>query len=150
MVGEQPSPTLPRRGVQRIGTGSPHLRLNNGSVSSEMSFRSVVWIETLSPNESVGFFEEHQRREENSQGFLEQRLAQFRHEFTEAMTEIAMSFVQIHQEFHGRGARFEQLRTLADTHLIPTMDKLQTELENAGARVAQVTREHQTTRATQL
>ena len=33
MVGEQSRPTPPRRSVQRIG--SPHLRLNNGSVSSD-------------------------------------------------------------------------------------------------------------------
>ena len=43
------------------------------------------------------FLEEHQRREESYQANLEQRVAQFRHEVTEAMTEHAMTFVRIRQ-----------------------------------------------------
>ena len=34
---------------------SPCLKLSNGSLSSERSFRFVVWIEMLSPNASIGF-----------------------------------------------------------------------------------------------
>ena len=59
------------------------------------------------------------------------------------MTEHAMTFVHIRQEFQGRGARLEQHRSLVHTQLIPQMDDLQNAVENEGARVAQVTREHE-------
>ena len=43
-----------------------------------------------------------------------------------------MSFISIRQEFQGRGARFEQLRGLVNTQLVPEVDGLKTEQDNMG------------------
>ena len=88
-------------------------------------------------------FSEHQRREASGRTALEQRVARLRHEFNEAMTETAMSFTRIHQEFQERGARFEQLHRLIHTGLKSKMKELQTGLDCEGVRVAQVSQEHE-------
>ena len=89
------------------------------------------------------FLAEHQRREANGRTALEQRVAQLKHEFEEAMTETAISFTRISQEFHGRGARREQLRQLVHTGLMKEMEELRIALAREGVRVTQVTREHE-------
>ena len=43
--------------------------------------------------------------EANGRTALEQRVAQLRRDFNDAMTETSMSFVRIQQELEGRGAR---------------------------------------------
>ena len=58
------------------------------------------------------------------------------------MREAAMSFISICQEFQGRGARFEQLRGLVNTHIMPKMDNMQTEQDNTGVRLTQGSQEH--------
>ena len=56
------------------------------------------------------------------------------------MTETAMSFTRIQQEFHGRGARHEQLHQLVHTgSLMRQMEDLQTRLERDEARLMQAT-----------
>ena len=89
------------------------------------------------------FLAELQRREANNRTALEQRVAQLRHEFQEAMTAIAISFTRISQEFQGRGARHDQLRQLVNTGLMKEMEEFRTELNREGIRVAQATREHE-------
>ena len=54
----------------------------------------------------------------------------FRNEYAEAVTEAARSFIDIRQEFQGRGAMFDQLRGTVTTHLTPNLDSLKTEQEN--------------------
>ena len=55
------------------------------------------------------FVEEYRQREER-RASLEQRVEHFRSEFMEAMTETAMSFINICQDLQGQGDMFEQLR----------------------------------------
>ena len=53
------------------------------------------------------------------------------------MTETAVKFVHIRQEFHGRGTRFYQLRIQVNTHLT----RMNT-IENVGVRLTQLARKH--------
>ena len=89
MVEDRPKPAAPRRVVM---------------------FRLEAWIEMLSSvnfhQRVTRFLEERQRREASGQTALEQRVAQLRREFQDAMTDTAMSFVRIHWDLQGRGAGF--------------------------------------------
>ena len=76
---------------------------------------------------------EHQRREINSRNAVEQRLAQLRHEFQDAMTELATSFARMSQEFRGRGARHEQIYQLVHNSLSGQMEILTTRLDRVEA-----------------
>ena len=85
----------------------------------------------------------HQRREESSRALLEERLAHFRNEYADAMRETAMSFISIHPEFQRQGARLEPPRELVNTQLTPQMDRMQTEQDNMGVRLTQLSQEHE-------
>ena len=87
------------------------------------------------------FLEEHQRREER-RSTLEQQCNQFRNEYAEGMTEAARSFIEIRQEFQGRGAMFVQLRKSVTHHLMPNLRTLKTEHESIQAQPVQLSQEH--------
>ena len=74
----------------------------------------------------VGVLAEHQRREANSRHTSEQRLNQLRHDFQDAIFEHAVSFNRISQEFHGRGARHEQLPLLAHNTVTSRLEDIHT------------------------
>ena len=141
MIGEEPRPPPPRRSGQRTSVPTTEIEQWVTQLRDEFNVRGLDW--DVLTQRFTRFLEEQQRREESSRSVLEQRLAQFRHEYAEAMNETAMSFVCIHQEFQGWGSRFEQLCQLAHTLLMPRMDEFQTELDRTGVRVAQVTRKHE-------
>ena len=82
------------------------------------------------------FLPEHQRRE------AQWPSVQPRHEFQDAMTEAAMSFISIQQEFHGRGVRREQLRQLVHNGLMRQMEDLQIRLERDETCLMQATQEN--------
>ena len=70
------------------------------------------------------FLAEHQRREANSQGTLEQRLDQLRHEFRSAMADHEVSFNQIAQTFRERGNRHEALRGMVYNHIMNKLEDI--------------------------
>ena len=57
------------------------------------------------------------------------------------MTERAMSFSRISQEFHGRGARREQLRQLVHTTNMSRMEDFQTKFVRQEAWMAEIGRD---------
>ena len=71
------------------------------------------------------FLAEHQRREANSRGTIEQRLDQLRHEFQGAMTEHEISCQRTAQEFHGRGTQHEQLHQLVHNIVMNRLEECQ-------------------------
>ena len=137
MVEGRPRPAAPRRMVtqaraplEELDQWITQLRsdVQNRGLNNE-AFRQRV----------TQFLAEHQRREANGRTALEQRVAELRHEFQDAMTETAGSFTRISQEFQGRGARHKQLRQLARAGLMKEMEEFRTKLDREGVRV---TREH--------
>ena len=77
----------------------------------------------------------------NSPSTIEQRLDQLRHEFQDAVTEHAISFNRISQEFHGRGARHEQLHRLVNTTTRSQLEDVRSRLVRQGEWMASVDRE---------
>ena len=57
------------------------------------------------------------------------------------MTETAMSFTRVDQEFHGGGARHEQLRQVVHNGLMQQMEDFKARLEIDEARVTQMGQE---------
>ena len=88
------------------------------------------------------FLAEYQNRETNSRNFLEQRLAQLRHEFQDAMVDHAASFARISHEFRGRGARHEQLYQLVHNSLIPQLQHVQIRVDRYEAWLTKAGRDH--------
>ena len=102
IVDDRPRRAAPKRAVTQARAGVGELgrslsRLWNGAQDCGLDNEA---IQQRIPR----FLLEHQRREANSRNAIEHKLAQLRRESQDAMTEHAMSFTRIQQEFHGRSA----------------------------------------------
>ena len=135
MVGEEPRNAQERRGIR------PNADIDQWLNQFREEFQNNVVDRNNLTQRFAQFLEEYQRREER-RATLEQRVEHFRNEYAEAMTETAMSFINIRQEFQGRGAMFEQLHGLVNTHIMPNMDSLKAEQDNMGVPLTQLTQEH--------
>ena len=87
------------------------------------------------------FLAEHQRREANSRGTLEQRLDQLTHEFQGPMTENEISFQHIAQTFRERGNPHEQLRGVVYNHIMNELEDIKLKFSRAEVWMSEVTRE---------
>ena len=138
MVGDRPRPAPPRHAVMRAKAPTGELDRWVNQLQEEVQTQGM---------ESYVF---HQRVSDFSRNSKEAKPGIELHWNSEllnsdmsSMTETAMSFTRVHQEFQGRGARFEQLHRLIHNGLRSEVNEFQNRLDCKGARVAQVTREHE-------
>ena len=87
------------------------------------------------------FLAEHQGREANARGTLEQGLFQLRQEYQSAMTETAISFNRISEKYQCQGNRQEQLRQLVHNNVTQRLEEFHVLLHRPNEWIAEVTRE---------
>ena len=96
MVGDEPRSTQERRGIRRVR--APTADIDQWLNQFREEFQTMSQVGTSSHSVL------HYQPREERRATLEKRVEHFRNEYVEAVTETAMSFISIRQEFQGRGA----------------------------------------------